>query len=85
MIQNQCKLFSAVSMREIWEDVKEKLWGLIEIVYDYLAGMGIEDYKNAALFVVSQSGSQNQLALLILETASSTLGKKIISNLNAAL
>ncbi|KAJ0172031.1 hypothetical protein K1T71_012004 [Dendrolimus kikuchii] len=75
----------AVSMRDVWEDIKEKLWGLLEVVYDYLAGMGLQDYKNVARFVASRSGCESQIAMLILETASSTLGKKIISNLTTSL
>ncbi|XP_075984917.1 uncharacterized protein LOC142982341 [Anticarsia gemmatalis] len=72
-----------VSMRSIWEEVRGKLSELFDIVYDYLAGMGLDDYKKAAMFL-AQNGSNTQLAMLVLETASGILGKKILSSLTAA-
>ncbi|PZC77433.1 uncharacterized protein LOC110376752 [Helicoverpa armigera] len=73
----------AVSMRSIWQDIKEKLSELFDIVYDYLAGLGLEDYKRAAMFLTT-SGDKTQLAMLILQTASGILGKKILSSITAA-
>ncbi|CAB3233034.1 unnamed protein product [Arctia plantaginis] len=72
-----------ISMRSIWNDIKEKLSELFEIVYDFLAGLGIDDYKNAAKFL-TQNGFNAQLAMVILETASTILGKQILSSLTAA-
>ncbi|XP_026753207.1 uncharacterized protein LOC113513413 [Galleria mellonella] len=72
-----------VSMREIWNDIKSKLSELFDIVYDYLAGLGLEDYKKAALFL-TQYGDITQLAMVILQTTSNVLGKKILSSLTAA-
>ncbi|CAH2268518.1 uncharacterized protein LOC120633635 [Pararge aegeria] len=72
-----------VSMRDIWQDVKGKLWELFDIVYDYLAGLGIEDYEMAAKFLVQNSGQSSQLAMVILQYTSSALGKKILSTLTA--
>ncbi|KAG6451349.1 uncharacterized protein LOC115444343 [Manduca sexta] len=74
----------AVSMREIWQDVKEKLSELFDIVYDYLAGLGLDDYRRAAMFLTNHSGTSAQLAMVILETASSILGKQITSRLAVA-
>lgn len=74
----------AVSLRDIWQDIKNKLHELFEIVYDYLAGLGIEDYKYAAMLLTSQSDASTQLAVIVLQTASSVLGKKILSSLTAA-
>lgn len=71
----------AVSMRDIWEDIKEKLSELFDIVYDYLAGLGLEDYKKAAMFLKNHSGDSQQLAMVIMQTASSVLGKQIMSSL----
>ncbi|KAF9794956.1 hypothetical protein SFRURICE_005191 [Spodoptera frugiperda] len=73
----------AVSMRSIWQDIKDKLSDLFEMVYDYLAGLGLDDYKRAAMFL-TQQGDKTQLAMLILETASGILGKKILSSITAA-
>ncbi|XP_034836123.1 uncharacterized protein [Maniola hyperantus] len=74
-----------VSMRDIWQDIKEKLWELFDIVYDYLAGLGIEDYKMAAKFLMQNSGHSSQLAMLILQVTSDILGKQILSSLSAGL
>lgn len=71
-------------MRDVWEDIKAKLAELFDIVYDYLAGMGIDDYKNAITFLNQHRGSNVQLALIIAETASSILGKKVLSSLSAS-
>ncbi|XP_053613839.1 uncharacterized protein LOC128677186 [Plodia interpunctella] len=73
-----------VAMRDIWNDIKEKLSELFDIVYDYLAGLGIEDYRKAALFLAKNATGSSDLALVILETASEILGKKIMSSLSAA-
>ncbi|KAJ8709426.1 hypothetical protein PYW07_009252 [Mythimna separata] len=73
----------AVSMRSIWEDIRNKLAELFDIVYDYLAGMGLEDYQRAAMFL-TQPGDKTQLAMVILNTASTILGKKILSSLTPA-
>lgn len=70
-------------MRSIWQDIKDKLSDLFEMVYDYLAGLGLDDYKRAAMFL-TQQGDKTQLAMLILETASGILGKKILSSITAA-
>ncbi|XP_063832658.1 uncharacterized protein LOC135081802 [Ostrinia nubilalis] len=74
----------AVSMRDIWEEIKSKLSELFDIVYDYLAGMGLDDYKRAAMFLAQNSGNTTQLASVIAQTASGLLGKRILSSLTAA-
>ncbi|CAG4985441.1 unnamed protein product [Colias eurytheme] len=73
----------AVTMREIWQDIRGKLSELFEIVYDYLAGMGLDDYRKAAKFLTQQSGGSAQLAMVIMQVASDLLGKKIVSSLTA--
>ncbi|XP_013194218.1 uncharacterized protein LOC106137841 [Amyelois transitella] len=73
-----------VTMRDIWDDIKEKLSELFDIVYDYLAGMGMEDYRKAAIFLTQNATGSSQLATIVLETASDILGKKIMSSLTAA-
>lgn len=78
------KFVTAVSIREIWEDIKLKLSELFDIVYDYLAGMGLEDYKKIAIFLTQNSGASAQLGMIIMETVSSTLRKKILSSLTVA-
>ncbi|XP_023954003.2 uncharacterized protein LOC112057715 [Bicyclus anynana] len=72
---------AVVTMRDIWQNIKGKLSELYDIVYDYLAGMGIDDYKMAANFLIKHSGQSSQLAMIILEVTSSVLGKKILSSL----
>ncbi|OWR48764.1 uncharacterized protein LOC116778992 [Danaus plexippus] len=75
----------AVSMRDIWQDIKGKLSELFDIVYDYLAGLGINDYKMAAKFLMQNSWDSRQLAGIVLQVSSDVLGKKILSSLNAAI
>ncbi|CAK1545377.1 unnamed protein product [Leptosia nina] len=75
----------AHTMREIWQDVKGKLAELFDIVYDYLAGLGFEDYRNAGKFIMQNSSNSAQLGMLILQFTSDALGKKIISNLSASI
>ncbi|VVC96874.1 unnamed protein product [Leptidea sinapis] len=55
--------------------------GLGVVVYDYLAGLGLEDYKRAAKFVMQNSTNSSQLAMLILQFATNILGKQILSSL----
>lgn len=71
-------------MRDIWEDVKTRLSELFDVVYDYLAGLGLDDYRKAATFLQNHSGDSEQLAMVIMEIASNILGKKILSSLTAA-
>lgn len=68
-----------VSMRDIWQDVKGKLCELIYIVYDYLAGLGIEDYKMAANFLMQNREHSSQLAKIILQVTTHALRNKIVS------
>lgn len=70
-------------MRDVWQDIKGKLAELFDIVYDYLAGLGIDDYKNAAKFLMQNSGNGTQLAMVILQVTSDILGKQILSSLTA--
>ncbi|CAH4027367.1 uncharacterized protein LOC123710039 [Pieris brassicae] len=74
----------AVTMREIWQEIKGKLPELYEIVYDYLAGLGFDDYHRAIKFVLQHSGATTQLGMLILQITSDTLGKKILSSFTPA-
>ncbi|XP_068619452.1 uncharacterized protein [Battus philenor] len=76
--------FVVVSMRDIWEDVKPKLSEVYDVVYDYLAGLGFEDYQRAAYFLFSNGDCSKQLALLILQISSDLLGQKILSSLTSA-
>ncbi|XP_041982829.1 uncharacterized protein LOC121735896 [Aricia agestis] len=73
-----------VSMRDIWKDIREKLGAVFDIVYDYLAGLGIDDYKMAAKFLMSNSADSSQLALVIMQVTSEILGKKVLSSLATA-
>ncbi|KAL4719756.1 hypothetical protein ACJJTC_013316 [Scirpophaga incertulas] len=70
----------AISMREIWIEIKSKLAELYEIVFDYLGGMGLNDYKKAAFFLAKHS-STTELAQIILSTTATILGKKVFSTL----
>ncbi|XP_049885738.1 uncharacterized protein LOC126380389 [Pectinophora gossypiella] len=72
---------AAVSMREVWDDVKSKLSELFEIAYDYLAGLGLRDYQAAAALVACGGGDSKHLALLLADMASKLLDKKVVSSI----
>lgn len=71
-----------LTMREAWNDIKDQLSELFSIVYDYLANLGVEDYTQAAVFLAQHSSDYKRLALIILQTVSSTLGKQVLSSLS---
>lgn len=68
-------------MRDVWQEIKGQLAELFDIVYDYLAGLGLDDYTMAAKFLLQHTRNSNQLALLIIQVTSDILGKQILSNL----
>ncbi|XP_063619152.1 uncharacterized protein LOC134791952 [Cydia splendana] len=71
----------AISMREAWKDFRPKLADVFDLVYDYLAGLGIKDYTSAALFLANTNPQTALLAKMILESSSKILGKQLVSNL----
>ncbi|KAI8437290.1 hypothetical protein MSG28_011662 [Choristoneura fumiferana] len=71
----------AISMRDIWKDLKPKLAEIFDLVYDYLSGLGLDDYKKAATLLSADSPDLMTLATLIMQTSSSILGKKVLSSL----
>ncbi|KPI97645.1 hypothetical protein RR46_07392 [Papilio xuthus] len=73
-----------VAMRDVWYEIKSKLSDVFDMVYDYLAGLGFDDYKKAAMFLVQNGSCSKQLALLILQISSNALGQKILSSLTSS-
>lgn len=71
-------------MRDIWKEIKSKLAELFDVVYDYLAGLGLEDYKKATYFLIQNGSCAQQLGMLILQISTDVLGKKILSSLMPA-
>ncbi|XP_061725079.1 uncharacterized protein LOC133531018 [Cydia pomonella] len=73
----------AISMREVWKEVRPKFADVFDLVYDYLAGLGIKDYASAALFLANANPQTTVLAKMILESSSQILGKQLVSNLGS--
>ncbi|KAJ2954065.1 hypothetical protein O0L34_g2279 [Tuta absoluta] len=73
---------AAVSLRDVWDDVKNRLWELYEIAYDYMAGMGLRDYQQAASLLINKSGGGQgaQLAQILAQVASTLLKKKVTAS-----
>ncbi|KAG7309469.1 hypothetical protein JYU34_005437 [Plutella xylostella] len=71
----------AISMRDIWQEIKAKLSELFDIVYDYLAGMGINDYRKAFSFITQKNAMSKELAMVVVQFTASVLGKKVLSSL----
>lgn len=74
-------LVPAISMRDIWQEIKAKLSELFDIVYDYLAGMGINDYRKAFSFITQKNAMSKELAMVVVQFTASVLGKKVLSSL----
>lgn len=72
-----------VSLRNAWQDLRAQLSELFDIVYDYLANLEIEDYVQAAMFLAQHVAYKTDLAKLMLEIISGTLGKQVLSSLTA--
>ncbi|KAI5640314.1 hypothetical protein NE865_07239 [Phthorimaea operculella] len=73
---------AAVSLRDVWDDVKNRLWELYEIAYDYIAGMGLRDYQQAASILMGKSagGQGAQLAQILAQVASTLLQNKVTAS-----
>ncbi|XP_047994021.1 uncharacterized protein LOC125232409 [Leguminivora glycinivorella] len=73
----------AISMREVWKEIRPKFADVFDLVYDYLAGLGIKDYASAAMFLANTNPQTTVLAKMILESSSHILGKQLVSNLGS--
>lgn len=68
-------------MKDAWNDIKYQLSELIELVYDFIAGLELKDYQTAASLLMSNGSVSGQLATMLISQASSSLGKNIISSI----
>lgn len=72
-------------MRDMWNDLRPKLAEIFDLVYDFLCGLGIDDYNKAATLLSAGNPDLLTLATLVKESSSSILGKKVLSSLPAVL
>lgn len=72
---------AAISMKDAWNEIKYQLSELVELAYDYIAGLDIKDYQTAATFLMSNGTVSSQLASMLISQASSSLGKNVISSI----
>ncbi|XP_053615392.1 uncharacterized protein LOC128678099 [Plodia interpunctella] len=73
-----------VSLREIWETVKEKLKELLYIVFNYLRRLDPVDYVRAFDILMACMASRRELVLTILDFIAHKLGKEVLSNIAIA-
>ncbi|XP_011555255.2 uncharacterized protein LOC105386396 [Plutella xylostella] len=75
---------TALALREVWTDIKEKVKELFFIVFNYLRRLDPVDYVNAIQIVMSCTGTRTELVLTILDFIAHKLGKEVLSSLTAA-
>ncbi|KAM3958915.1 uncharacterized protein ACR2FA_007090 [Aphomia sociella] len=73
-----------VSLREIWETVKEKLKELLYIVYNYLRRLDPVDYVRAFEILMACTSSRRELIFTILDFIAHKLGREVFSTITAA-
>ncbi|XP_023954002.1 uncharacterized protein LOC112057714 [Bicyclus anynana] len=73
-----------VSLREIWETVKEKLSELTYIVFNYLRRLDPVDYIHAANVLMACMSSKRELVMTILDFVAHKLGREVLSSITAA-
>lgn len=73
-----------VSLREIWEFVKEKLTELYYIVLNYLRRLDPIDCVEAIVLLMRSSSNKRELAIVILDFVAHKLGREVYSSLTAA-
>ncbi|XP_026754486.1 protein C19orf12 homolog [Galleria mellonella] len=77
-------VYTLVSLREIWETVKEKLKELLYIVYNYLRRLDPVDYVRAFEILMACTSSRRELVITILDFITDKLGREVISSITAA-
>ncbi|XP_059045923.1 uncharacterized protein LOC131841616 [Achroia grisella] len=75
-------VYTYVSLREIWETIKQKLMELLYIVYNYLRRLDVNDYRRA--YDVLMASSKRELVFIILEFITQKLDLQVVSRLTAA-
>ncbi|XP_050355085.1 uncharacterized protein LOC126776532 [Nymphalis io] len=73
-----------ISLRDIWESVKEKLKELIYIVFNYLRRLDPIDYVRAVEVLMACTSSRRELVYTILDFIADKLGRQVLSSITAA-
>lgn len=71
---------AVVSLRELWETVKEQLKELLYIVFNFLRRLDPVDYVRAFQILMGCISSRRELVLTILEFIAQKLSKEVLSN-----
>ncbi|XP_072933097.1 uncharacterized protein [Epargyreus clarus] len=72
---------TVVSLREIWESVKEKLKELFFIVFNYLRRLDPVDYARAFDILMACTASRRELVFTILDFIAHKLGREVFSSI----
>ncbi|CAH0760470.1 unnamed protein product [Diatraea saccharalis] len=75
---------SYVTLREIWDTVKEKLKELLYIVFNFLRRLDPVDCVHAFEILMACRNSRRELVFTILEFVAQKLGRNVISSITAA-
>ncbi|XP_028179337.1 uncharacterized protein LOC114366610 [Ostrinia furnacalis] len=73
-----------VSLREIWDTVKEKLKELLYIVFNYLRRLDPVDYARAFDILMACTASRRELVFTILDFVAHKLGREVFSSITVA-
>ncbi|KAJ8711984.1 hypothetical protein PYW08_008938 [Mythimna loreyi] len=71
---------TVVSLRELWETVKEQLTELLYIVFNYLRRLDPADYVRAYQILMRCMASRRELVFTMLEFIAEKLSREVLSN-----
>ncbi|KAH9642617.1 hypothetical protein HF086_011210 [Spodoptera exigua] len=72
---------SVVSLRQIWETVKEQLNELLFIIFNYLRRLDAVDYMNAFRILMRCMESRRELVFTIVEFIAEKLSTQVTSSI----
>lgn len=75
---------AVVSLREIWQTIKEKLKELLFIVFNFLRRLDSTDYIRAVDILMACSASRRELVFTIIDFIAEKLGRQVLSSITAA-
>ncbi|CAH1636225.1 unnamed protein product [Spodoptera littoralis] len=73
---------TVVSLRQIWESVKERLNELLFIVFNYLRRLDAVDYMNAFRILMRCMESRRELVFTIVEFIAEKLSTQVMSSIH---
>ncbi|KAL4703927.1 hypothetical protein ACJJTC_010889 [Scirpophaga incertulas] len=73
-----------LTLRELWDTVKENLKELLYIVFNYLRRLDPYDYVRAFDILMAGYSSRRELVVIIVDIVAQKLGRQVISAITAA-